>query len=168
MKRYAFLLLLPFVLVACQSQETAEMTPEQPYEVYGEEITDVGAVPVQAVAAEPASFTGQSVKVEGTVVEVCQQKGCWLTLRAGDDLLVRVVVPRTEAGDYVFTVPTDLSGRRVVVEGTLAEVMQSEHEQHHLAEDAGMDHEDESGEALAPKPELQLTARGVLVEKANT
>jgi hypothetical protein len=167
MKRYTLSLFFPLLLMACQSGPEADTSALSPYEGYGEQITDEGAVPVQAVVAESETFVGQTVKVEGTVAEVCQERGCWLTLRAGDDTLVRVVVPRTESGDYVYTVPKNISGRRVVVEGTLDEARLSEHEQHHMAEAAGETVEADA-DALPPKPELHLTARGVLVEKANT
>jgi len=126
--RVVLLLLGCFLLAACQSGPEAEAPEPSPYEEYGEQITDEGAVPVQAVVAESETFVGQTVKVEGTVAEVCQAQGCWLTLRVDDDTLVRVVVPRTESGDYVYTVPKNISGRRVVVEGTLDEARLSEHE----------------------------------------
>ena len=78
---------------------------------------------------------------------------------------IRILVDRTETGDYAFTVPTDISGRRVVVQGTLTETVLTEDEQQHLAEDTGetMDHE-----AMHPQTELHMTAQGVLVEKAGS
>ena len=89
--------------------------------------------------------------------------GCWLTLQTGDGNNVRILVARKESGDYAFTVPKDISGRRVVVQGTLAEETLLEGTQRHLAEDAGREVDEES---LEPKTELQLTAQGVLVEKS--
>ena len=135
-----------------------------PYDSYGEAFSAEGAVPVQAVVAERAEYIDQTVTVEGTVAEVCQAKGCWLTLQTGDGNNVRVLVARKESGDYAFTVPTNLSGRRVIVHGTLAEETLLEGTQQHLAEDAGRDVD---ADALAPKTELQLTAQGVLVETSG-
>ena len=167
MKRHtAIPLLLVLVLAACGSEptdtpEVADADTLTPYDVYGETFSDEGAVPVQAVVAEPQEYLGRSVKIEGTVSEVCQMAGCWLTLQTGDGNNVRILVARKENGDYAFTVPKDISGRRVVVQGMLAEETLLEGTQRHLAEDAGREVDDET---LAPKAELQVTAQGVLIE----
>ena len=167
MKRQtAVLLLLALVLGACAAEQAdapaaAATDMASPYDVFGEAFSDEGAVPVQAVVAERDQYIGQAVKIEGTVAEVCQMAGCWLTIQAGDGDNVRILVARTESGDYAFTVPKDISGRRVVVQGTLAEETLLEGTQRHMAEDAGREVDEES---LAPKAELQLTAQGVLVE----
>ncbi len=165
MKRHAAIfLLLALVLGACGSEQAAD-APEAdaltPYDVYGETFSDEGAVPVQAVVAERHHYLGRAVKIEGTVVEVCQMAGCWLTLQTGDGDNIRILVARKENGDYAFTVPKDISGRRVVVQGMLAEETLLEGTQRHLAEDAGRVVDDET---LTPTTELQVTAQGVLVE----
>lgn len=169
MKRYTpVLLIFAFVLGACGAEQAeapaaAATQTSSPYDTYGEAFSEEGAVPVQAVVAERDRYVGQSVKIEGTVAEVCQMEGCWLTIHAGDGDNVRILVARKESGDYAFTVPKDISGRRVVVQGTLAEETLLEGTQRHLAEDAGREVDEAS---LAPKAELQLTAQGVLVAKS--
>ncbi len=168
MKRHAAIyLLLALALGACGSEQAAD-APEAaatdaltPYDVYGESFSDEGAVPVQAIVAEREEYLGRSVKIEGTVAEVCQMAGCWLTLQTGDGNNIRILVARKEDGNYAFTVPKDISGRRVVVQGMLAEETLLEGTQRHLAEDAGRAVDDET---LAPKTELQMTAQGVLIE----
>ena len=169
MKRHtAVLLILALVVGACGAEQAdapaaAATDTASPYDVFGEAFSDEGAVPVQAVMAERDQYVGKSVKIEGTVAEVCQMEGCWLTIQAGDGDNVRVLVARKESGEYAFTVPTDISGRRVVVQGTLAEETLLEGTQRHLAEDAGREVDEDT---LAPKAELQLTAQGVLIEKS--
>lgn len=172
MKPYRLLILMPFLLLgACQTEPAADQdqTPAAyaetltVYDIFGEPFATDDALPVQTVAATPADYTGRTILIEGTVAEVCQAAGCWLTLQVPGGDNIRIVVPRDDDGAYVFTVAKDLSGRRAVVQGTLAEAQLSEHDQHHMAEDAG--HDAAHHEAPAPKPELQLTASGVLVEK---
>lgn len=96
---------------------------------------------------------GPSVTVEGRVSKVCQKKGCWLALDTGDAMPLRVTVPRTDAGDYAFTVPTDLTGW-ATVSGTLEQVTLDAPTQQHLADD---------GAAPTSTTELRLAAAGIAV-----
>ena len=158
---------------AMPAEESAAVSIPTGYDVFGKGFDVVEAIPVETVAAAPDDYVGETVKLEGRVSEVCQAMGCWLTLQVPNGDNVRIVVPRDENGDYVFTVAKDISGRRAVVQGTLAGEVVSEHDQHHYAEDAGHAPEEHHADgeheaATAAKPELQLTASGVLVEKANT
>ena len=131
-----------------------------PYQVYGESLTPAGALSVESVAAAPSTYVGEVVKVEGTVRQVCQMKGCWLTLEAEAGPDVRIRVPKTGTGEYLYTVPTDLSGRRVVVEGKLEESTLSEAERRHYAEESGGDLDGD----VQPLLELSMTATSVLVQ----
>ena len=166
MKRALSLLALLVLVAACQDQPPA--TPNEQaaavdgYDSYGGALTPDDAVPVQTAVAESAAYVGQAVKLEGTVHSVCQMAGCWLALDAGDGQTVRVMVEHKEDGGYEFTVPTDISGRRVVVAGTLEEKEVSADEQRHYAEDAGETLPDD----VQPKQMLQMTASGVLVAKS--
>ena len=93
--------------------------------------------------------------VRGTVHEVCQAKGCWMTLRAGTDQEMMV-----KFKDYAFFVPKDIAERKVVLDGIAYYQITSVEELRHYAEDAG-----QSPEAIAritePKRELRFLARGV-------
>ncbi len=143
MRNTALLLLL---VAACASPQV-----EEPYDAYGEAFDAMAAVPVEAVLAERELYLDGHVSVEGTVHAVCQMKGCWLMLRShgGEDL--RVDVARTEGGEYAFTVPADISGRRAVARGWLSDGSVSDAHEHHLAQEGG------GGAALA------LSASGVMV-----
>jgi hypothetical protein len=179
MKRSSLLLLGAVLLFGACAKETPQASdPAATYDTFGTTFEPQDAVPIQAVVAEPAPYVGQTVKVEGVVREVCQQAGCWFTLDAGTARPVRIRVARKEDGSYAFTMPKDVSGRRVVVQGTLAEATLSAEEQQHLAEDGQAAHENgDAGSATPAAPtdstlqaqsEYQLTASGVLVEKART
>lgn len=163
--RYLTLLLLLFVLAACSDEAPQVSDPAATYDAFGAAVTPEDAVPVQAVVAEPDLYAGRPVKLEGVVREVCQNSGCWLTMDGGDDRLVRVHVPRDEAGAYVFTVPKDISGRRVVIQGTFEAAAETAEAQAHYAEDAG---QTDSTAAQAAPPVYAVQATGVLVEKARS
>lgn len=178
--RFLFLVALIF-FVACEAQpeagdmsEAADATVateasqmpapegESPYDVFGEMITEDDAVPVEQVMADRDAYIGKSLKIEGTVAEVCQMKGCWFTLRTDYGQNVRLQVAKKDDGAYAFTMPKDISGRHIIAEGTLSVETLSADMQRHLAEDAGkaMDMEEPH-----PAMELQMIAEGVLVER---
>ncbi|MEM1095174.1 MAG: DUF4920 domain-containing protein [Bacteroidota bacterium] len=157
-----------FLFAACQQPADVEQAPRPDvYDTYGAAVEETGALPIQAVAAEPDTYMEQNVKVEGTIVKICQMKGCWLTLDIGDGETVRVMVDRTEAGAYAFTFPMDVSGRRVILDGYFEVKTHSVEAQEHLAEDAGKTPEEIEAMNLQPKQQMWITAYGALIEKAE-
>jgi len=56
---------------------------EPPGTVYGERPTLSDTTLVSAILTDPEAYLDQRVLVAGTVVEVCEKRGCWLQL-AGD------------------------------------------------------------------------------------
>ncbi|THH39938.1 DUF4920 domain-containing protein [Neolewinella litorea] len=93
--------------------------------------------------------------LRGTVHEVCQAKGCWMTVKAGPDtdMMVRF-------RDYGFFVPKDISGEEVIMQGIAYYETVPVDELRHLAEDAGRS--DEEVMAITePRRELQFLADGV-------
>ena len=150
---------LILLLSSCEPQSRGMVPEAETYDSYGEASTDEAAIPAVALMADVSSYLGQTVKIESEIVEVCQFKGCWLTLDTGTGYPIRVEVPRTEAGEYVYTVPKDIGRRRAIVSGTLVEKHLSDSERSHYAEDAG------DASALPPPIILQITATGMLIEK---
>jgi hypothetical protein len=59
-------------------------------------------------------YSGKTVKTEGTVSAVCQDKGCWMILKSGDQSV------RVRFKDYAFFVPMDSAGMTAVLEGVFA------------------------------------------------
>ncbi|HET7746470.1 MAG TPA: DUF4920 domain-containing protein [Vicinamibacteria bacterium] len=76
---------------------------------FGKPFKDVAPVKLADVLAHPTA--GQVVRLEGTVEAVCRNRGCWLTLREGDQS-----VHVTFEG-YSFFVPKDSASKKVVLEG---------------------------------------------------
>ncbi len=162
MKHLSILLLL-FVLAACQpdAPQTAEPAPvaEAAFDTYGAAVTPDAAQPLSTVLADAEALIGKTVKISGTVREVCQNKGCWLTLNEADTEPIRVTFR-----DYGFFVPKDLGGRDVVLEGTLQQTTVDVEMLRHYAEEGGKS-EEEIAAITEPKVELSLIADGVLVPK---
>lgn len=103
---------------------------------YGSAIkAETETVTIEAFAANPESYLGKVVKLEGTVKEVCPKAGCWLDI-ASDGKTVRIKV---KDGEMVFE--QKLVGRKVIAEGTVYK-FDLDHEQaigyyQHLAEEKG-------------------------------
>ncbi|MCK5369007.1 MAG: DUF4920 domain-containing protein, partial [Cyclobacteriaceae bacterium] len=98
------------------------------------------------------------IKVKGTITEVCQAKGCWMTLDLGDDELLRV-----KFKDYGFFVPKDVTGKTAIVQGVAKKEIIGVDELRHLAEDAGKS-EKKINAIDKPKEELVFVAEGVIIQ----
>lgn len=107
----------------------------------------------ELVSEEPI----ENIRVEGTVVEVCQTKGCWLTFDAQQDINFRVTFL-----DYGFFVPKDLAGQKVVLEGMAWMETKSVNHLRHYAEDAGASDE-EIAAITEDQVELLFEASGVYI-----
>ncbi len=143
-----------------------EQAAETEYVSYGEPLAvgdGITALSPAALTADPLAYDGTVVRVEGTVSQVCQAKGCWLTLQNPTATPVRVQVPRDAEGAYLFTFPTDLGAREAIVEGVVLVDTTSAETLRHLAEDEGRP-QAEIDAIVAPQPTIVLTARGVLVK----
>ena len=101
-------------------------------------------------------YTG---KVEGTVVEVCKKKGCFMKLARPDGTAVMV-----KFTDYAFFMPQDIVGKTVVVDGTAKVTETSVERLQHFAKDAGKSAE-EIASITKPKTDIEIVADGVLVVK---
>lgn len=84
-------------------------------------------------------FKGQTVATRGTIKQVCQKKGCFFMLSAGDEDI------RVTFKDYKFFIPTDAAGSQVQLTGVFKVKELTEDQAKHYAEDAGKDTADVKG-----------------------
>ena len=103
-----------------------------------------------------------NVVMKAKVLEVCQAKGCWMSLvdpsnTTEDELFVKFQ-------DYAFFVPKDIAGREVLVEGVAYKEETTVDELRHYAEDAGKSAE-EIAAIVEPVTEKKFMATGVLLLK---
>lgn len=155
MKKWNLILFLPFlyILSACNSPSGGESPT-----AFGNKVDTMGYIPVDELMADKASLeNGINCKVSGTVSDVCQAEGCWLKLRQseGADLLVRMK-------EHTFTVPKNIAGKSVIVEGfahfdtTSVELLKD------YAKDEGKSAE-EIAAITEPKVEAVIEAVGVVI-----
>jgi hypothetical protein len=125
---------------------------------FGESIDKKGAIPVKKLPQKLEDDQALDIKLKGTVTEVCQAKGCWMTIDIGDGETMRV-----KFKDYGFFVPKDAAGKTAIMHGVAKKEEVSVDELKHLAEDAGQS-EAEINAITEPQVELTFVADGVIIK----
>ena len=123
---------------ASAAPATAPAAPASAGVVTVGEIADGPAMTVDAALAQSASLDGQTVRVAGTIRQVCQTAGCWLTFSTAQGQTLRVITHlegEAEREDLVF--PKDAAGRHAEVVGRLVVTEETVARRRHLAEDGG-------------------------------
>jgi hypothetical protein len=159
MLRCSISLLLLCLLAACSSPTYSTLS-EQAGTPYGAPIPGERVLPAEQLLVayrESELLDTVSTTLRGTVNEVCQKKGCWMTMDGGESgqMMVRFK-------DYGFFVPKDIGGREVVVHGKAYYQLTPVEELRHYAEDAGQSPE-EIATITEPRRELHFLAEGVRV-----
>jgi hypothetical protein len=104
--------------------------------VYGQGVKLEESVKISRLLAEPDLYVGKTVRVEGTVTEVCAMKGCWMELQESPQAKIRVKVE-----DDVIAFPISARGKVGIAEGVV-ESLEMTRERYlawreHLAEEQG-------------------------------
>ena len=126
-------------------------TPDKNYQAFGEEFSSDKYVDVSELLTQ-VNENESSFRVKGVVEEVCQMKGCWMTLKNEEGVSVRITFK-----DYGFFVPKDISGREVILEGVAFKEVLEEDVAKHYAEDGGVEYDE------SMKNQISFVATGVLV-----
>jgi hypothetical protein len=153
MRSYLFGVAFLLSVIAANGQDSLESTGS-----FGDPIDKKGAVSVKKLAQKMDEAESLDIKVKGTITEVCQAKGCWMTLDLGNDELMRV-----KFKDYGFFVPKDAAGKTAIMKGVVKNEIVGVDELKHLAEDAGRS-EKEINAIDKPKEELTFVAEGVIIK----
>ena len=128
---------------------------------YGQELTLEKPTPIADVLADVDAWNGQRVQVAGTVTDVCPMKGCWMSLRDGDQAI------RIKVEDGVIVFPAQAKEHTARAEG-IVEVLDLERERYiswmaHLAEERGETFDPESvGEG--PYRLVQIRGEGAEID----
>ena len=100
---------------------------------FGGDITLTEMSDLKQVLANYDAVGEKDILVEGEVEKVCQMKGCWLTLKT-DNEAMRVIFK-----DYGFSVPKDIAGKKVKLQGKVVRKGISVKEQKHYLKDEKAD-----------------------------
>jgi hypothetical protein len=161
MKRLLLILPVFILAISCNKKETK--TESKPvYASFGEKITKESAVSKEVLLEKYKTLKKGdtlSIKVSSKINEICQNKGCWMTLDLGNNETAFV-----KFKDYGFFVPMNAQKRNTIIEGKAFIEETSVAELKHYAEDEGKS-EKEIAEITAPKTEYKFLANGVLISK---
>ncbi|MDA0194672.1 MAG: DUF4920 domain-containing protein [Bacteroidetes bacterium] len=162
MKKHIFTFIISSVLFSCQSanNEQASNDTNIQYASYGAEITPEDPSDITSLQALLAGNDALDVKLTGEIEKTCTAKGCWMTLKTGDNNAMRVTFK-----DYGFFVPKEgVEGKKAIVEGVLTKTTTSVEMLRHFALDAGKTAE-EIDAITEPKEEFAFEATGVLIQE---
>jgi hypothetical protein len=126
---------------------------------HGADITTDNAV---EIAEFETLFSGKDsleIKLVGTIGDVCQTKGCWMTLNMDDSQTMMV-----RFKDYEFFVPKDASGKTAIIEGIARVDTISVAERKHYLEDNNASQE-EIDAITEPEITYSFEASGVIIKE---
>lgn len=126
---------------------------------YGEELSDAKAVKATNLEKTMDGKDAMKMKLKGEIAEVCQEKGCWMTVATGDGQTIRVTFK-----DYGFFVAKDAAGKKTVIEGEAKMETVDVATLKHYAEDAGKSKE-EIAAITEPETKLTFVASGVEIDE---
>jgi hypothetical protein len=161
--------MVKYIIVGLSAALLASCTPKAPevaqeesevvenYSFFGDQVAPENAVEVKYLTERIAGNDSLAIKLVGSISEVCQSKGCWMTIELENGQKMRVTFK-----DYGFFVPKDASGKTVVIDGLAYQSVTSVDELRHYAEDAGKTAE-EIAAITDSKQEVTFTAGGVAI-----
>lgn len=129
---------------------------------YGKKLTLKETTKISDILANPEQFDGKRVLVEGTIIDVCSHRGCWIKL-ASDKEFESI---RFKVDDGVIVFPMEIKGKTARAEGVISvktyskEDLIKQGEQHAKEEGKEFDPSTVTG----PKIVIQINGEGAVVE----
>ena len=163
MKKILALGVIASLFVNCeQKKEVAPEVAKVEYAKFGDSISVDGALSTYEMMKKFADLKeGDTleVKFKSEINEVCQKKGCWMTLDLADDKEAFV-----KFKDYGFFVPKNAQDKEVVVNGKAFVSIETVDDLKHYAKDAGKS-QAAIDSITEPKVTYSFMADGVLIAK---
>lgn len=99
-------------------------------ETFGEALnSSLQKVSITELMTQPKVHLGKPFQVETKIAKVCQKKGCFFIAQQNEHTL------RVSFKDYGFFIPTDSSGKTVVMAGELVQKQMSKEQAAHFTAD---------------------------------
>lgn len=165
MKKLVLVAAILSALVSCKKEKEAEIASTEPqveYAVFGDSIVPVGGLTYQEMTSKFGDLVeGDTIdmKFTSTIKEVCQKKGCWMSVALDNDKETFV-----KFKDYAFFVPKNADKSEAIVSGRAYMDSISVNDLRHFAKDGGKS-EAEIAQITTPEVKYSFQADGVLIQK---
>ena len=134
--------------------EPVEVTAS--HEVFGSTLPETGTpLSLGDLMKDDQKYLDQEVLVATRIAKVCQKKGCFFVAQEGPSSA------RVTFKDYGFFIPTDSSGKNVVLLGTFSRKSVSKEQAEHYAADLG-----ETAKPTSEKFEYSIIASAVKIPRS--
>lgn len=129
---------------------------------YGHDLTLKEKTKISDILASPEKFKGKKVLVEGPVVDVCKERGCWI--KVGSDREFESI--RIKVDDGVIIFPLDAKGKNASAEGIVSVRTVSVEDQikqgQHMAKEEGATFD--TSTVKGPKTIIQIKGEGAVIK----
>ncbi len=163
MKQLFTFSLLTLMFISCeQKKETTSEIAKVDYAAFGDSIASEGALSNAEMLEKFTTLKeGDTleVKFKTQINEVCQKKGCWMTLDLPENKEAFV-----KFKDYGFFVPKNAQNKEAIVNGKAFVSVESVDVLKHYAKDAGKS-QAAIDSIFEPKVTYSFLANGVLIAK---
>lgn len=131
---------------------------------YGKPLTLKVKTPISSILRDPKAYEGKRVQVEGTIVEVCEERGCWIRI-ASDQEFEAI---RFKVQDGVITFPMEAKGKLALAEGVVAITNltreQAVEQAREMAKERGTLAKFDPSKIKGPVTDVQITGEGARVK----
>lgn len=152
-----------FALTSCKKETIAsEKDIQDNYAFFGDSISADNAISNEEMISKFEKLKAGdtlNVKFKSLIKNVCQKKGCWMTLELSNKKEAFV-----KFKDYAFFVPKNAQDEEVIVNGKAFVSIESVEELKHYAKDAGKS-QASIDSIVTPKTTYSFMADGVLIKK---
>jgi len=158
-----------FLIISCKKNEeithksTEELTAKD-YALFGEAFDinqkNISKEDLLKFYQDSTRVDTMSVVFSSKIKNVCQKKGCWMTLDLGGDADENFV----KFKDYAFFVPLNAAESETIIKGKAYRLVETVEAQKHYAEDAG-DSKKDIEAITEPEITYYFMAEGVYIKK---
>ncbi|MFT6146955.1 MAG: hypothetical protein ACJAZO_004407 [Myxococcota bacterium] len=96
-----------------EEADAAHATADAEWASFGAPMASDNTVALSDLLDNPDTYTGQTVRVQGTVADVCQMAGCWMVMADGERTM------RVTMKDHGFAIDKDAATSMGEVEGVV-------------------------------------------------
>ena len=137
-------LVIPSLLLADQGKK------------YGEGVTLKKTTEVSELIDNPEKYVGKKVQISGTVVSVCEHRGCWIDI-AGKRPYEKM---RIKVDDGVIVFPMTAKGKVAVADGVFEEIKLSKEQAIELKKHQAQEHGEEFDPSTVKGPLTTYRIKG--------